>query len=184
MPAGRWREIRLLPAALAVYLPEGVRLDLGGIGKGLAVDGALARSGDTPRVLIDAGGDLGVRAAPGEEPAEIEVADPFRPAGTLVRFRLYEGGVATSSTLARRWGAGLHHIIDPGTGRPARSDLVAATVVAGRTAWAEALAKACIVLGRERGLALLSRHGCQGILVTERGDPVITAGLRRFVRAG
>lgn len=177
VPAGRWREIEFLPRASAIRLPAGVRLDLGGIGKGLAVDGAMARLAGVPRVFVNAGGDLAVRTAPGDDPVEVEVADPLRPEANLGSFQLYCGGVATSATTGRRWGRDLHHIIDPASGRPARSGVVAATVVADRVAWAEVLAKSCIVVGRERGLALLQEHGCEGLLVTERGEVLATPGM-------
>ncbi len=180
VPAGRWREVRLWPAAGAVWLPPGVRLDLGGIGKGLAVDGALALTAHLPRVVVDAGGDLAVRTSHDGEPIEVEVADPFHPSRTLARFGLYAGAVATSATLGRRWGDGLHHIIDPAAGAPSRSGIVAATVVAGRTSRAEALAKACIVLGRERGLDLLREHTCPGFLVTEGGEILTTPGMEAY----
>jgi thiamine biosynthesis lipoprotein len=181
VPAGRWREVQTIPGASAVWLPPGVRLDLGGIGKGLAVDHAMARLEGVPDLVVNAGGDLAVRTRPGAQPVEVEVADPLHPERTLVTFGLYGGSVATSSTLGRRWGPDLHHIIDPMTGRPARSGIVAATVVADRTAWAEILAKSCIVLGRDRGLALLAKQGCPGFLVAEDGTVIPTPGMEAYL---
>jgi len=182
-PAGRWREVQVARATGAVWLPPGVRLDLGGIGKGLAVDRGLALLSRDSRALINAGGDLAFRAPPGGGDLLVEVEDPRDPSRTLAAFRLRRGAVATSSTLGRRWGQGLHHIIDPVTGRPAQSGIVAATVVAGTAVRAEVLAKACIVLGRSGALDLLRRHGCPGLLVTEEGQIIMTPGLEAYLCA-
>lgn len=183
VPAGRWAEVELEPRLKAVRLPPGVRLDLGGIGKGLAVDGAIARMRHLPFALVNAGGDLACRTTPGEGPVLVEVEDPFHPGNTLIRFALENGAAATSSTLGRRWERGLHHIIDPATGRPTDSGIVAATVFADTAVQAEVLAKACIVLGREQGLELFRERGCYGVLVTEQGHPILTPGIEEFVYA-
>lgn len=180
-PAGRWREVKLEPTQNAVFLPNGVRLDLGGIGKGMAVDLAMARQPrPAPKThqFIDAGGDIAIRTGPGAPPVLVDVEDPHRPDRTLCTFALRRGAVATSSALGRRWGAGLHHIINPATGRPADSDVVAATVIAPSAAKAEVLAKACIVLGTRKALDLLAANGSQGLLVTEAKETILTPGLK------
>lgn len=201
VPAGRWRDVKLAPGA--VYLPQGVQLDLGGIGKGLAADLLLrrmrragaegerqmgqavhaGRSGGSTSLLVNAGGDLALWTSPEAPPWLVDVEDPFQPDRTLATFALHQGAVATSSTLGRCWGEGLHHIIDPSTGRPSQSELVSATIFAGRAAQADVLAKACIILGVERGLALLANQGCHGLLVTAPGDLTFTPGLEEFLHA-
>jgi thiamine biosynthesis lipoprotein len=180
-PAGRWRQIALSERSRAVWLPPGVRLDLGGIGKGLAVDGAVARLWGRPRVLVDAGGDLALRTADGDPPAVLDVADPWVSDRTLMTFSLYRGCAATSSVLGRTWGPGLHHIIDPATGLPAQSDLVAATVFADTAMAADVLAKVCIIVGRERALPLLATRGGHGLLVDEAGTVTLTPRLEEYV---
>lgn len=179
-PAGRWREIRLDPHMRAVWLPRGVRLDLGGIGKGLAVDGGLGRQKGAGRTLVNAGGDLALRTAPGELPYLVEIEDPFDAGRTIATFGLHRGAVATSSVMGRRWGEGLHHIIDPVTGRPAQAGLAAATVFGPRAAVAEVLAKAAIILGESRGLDLIRQHGCHALLVGVDGRIVMTQGLEEY----
>jgi FAD:protein FMN transferase len=181
VPAGRWREVQLAPAGNAVWLPPGVRLDLGGIGKGLAVDGALARLGSEHRALVNAGGDLAIRTTAGDGPILVDVADPYNPSRVMATCGLRQGAVATSSTLGRRWGRGLHHIINPATGSPAASGVVAATVFGGTAVRAEVLAKAAIVLGPERGLALVEQAGCHGLLVLDGGQTRMTPGLEGFL---
>jgi len=182
VPAGRWREVRLGPGA--VFLPPGVALDLGGIGKGLAVDlvlRRLRRRQPASSLMVNAGGDLALWVLSGDPPWVVEVADPFAPDRVLATASLCGGAAATSSTLGRRWGPGRHHIIDPVTGRPADSGLAAATVFAPTATRADVLAKACLVLGAERALQLLAAHGCHGLLVTAGCSLILTPGLEEFI---
>ena len=122
---------------LRIELGTGTRLDLGGIGKGYAVDRVcelLALSGPC---LVNAGGDLAVRG--GSWP--VGVTDE-------VTLELQRGAIATSGIDHRRWrrnGREMHHLIDPATSRPAESPFVRVTVVADTAAEAEVLAKAAFV---------------------------------------
>lgn len=182
--AGRWREIKTEPRLQAVWLPRGVTLDLGGIGKGLAADGTLERLWAMPGLrwaLVNAGGDLALQTAPGVAPIEVQVADPLRPARDLAVLRLCRGAVATSSTCGRRWGEGLHHLIDPSTGRPAAGEVVQATVVAAGAARAEVLAKAALIRGKEQGLRFLMQKGNHGLLVGADGAVVTTPGMEGYL---
>ena len=133
-----------------IQLPPGVRLDLGGIGKGLAADlvaEALVAQG-AAGALVDVGGDLrATGAAPGGTGWLVEVEDPFDIARTLVTLGFADGtdvAVATSSVLGRRWwrhGREVHHLVDPATGVSMHTAGVAATVVAPRAWLAEVAAK-------------------------------------------
>lgn len=120
-------------AGLRLELAEGTRVDLGGIGKGYAVDRAcelLALSGPC---LVNAGGDLAVRG--GTWPVAVD--------GSLT-LQLENGALATSGSDRRRWqrgGRDQHHLIDPTTGRPAESQFLRVTVVAGTATEADVLAK-------------------------------------------
>ena len=89
-----------------VTVPPGIGLDPGGIGKGLAADIVVTEllGGGTAGALIAVGGDL---AAAGTPPTAdgwpVVVEDPRDPDTPLLTFGLEAGGVATSSTLSRRW---------------------------------------------------------------------------------
>jgi thiamine biosynthesis lipoprotein len=161
-----------------VRRPPGLRLDLGGIGKGLAADllasdlvAAGARS-----VHVSLGGD--VRVA-GEVPAggwPVPVVDPWDDGllSTVVLDR--PGAVVMSSTRRRRWqtddGGWAHHLIDPTTGRPSDTGVAAVVAVAADAWWAESLAKAALVLGADAGRELLRRHGAEGVLVRDDTERV------------
>ena len=87
-------------------------------------------------------------------------------------------GLATSGTSVHRWtvdGRRSHHLIDPRTGRPALTDLVQATILAGSAREAEAIAKTAVIVGSEAALERLDRAGIHAaILLTERGDVLVT----------
>lgn len=161
-----------------VTLPAGVGFDPGGIGKGLAAD--LVSAGLVDRgasdVVVSVGGDLRVRAGA----RAVEVEDPFDRDRVIAVLHVADGGVATSSTLARRFRGG-HDIVDPRTGRPAESDAVAVTVVAAGAARAEALATAVLVAGIAEGLELLDRVGAAGLAVDTDGSLAVSSRLGEFL---
>src|SRR5262249_24785664 len=117
------REVEIDVRAGTVAKPDGLRLDLGGIGKGYAVDQAAAVLARARDFLADAGGDIyAAGRAPGGGPWRIGVADPANPDRDIAVVDLVDGAIATSTTAKRRWTRGgrlLHHIIDPCTGEPA-----------------------------------------------------------------
>ena len=169
-----------------VRLPADVRLDLGGIGKGRIADlvaATMVATGATGAV-VDLRGDVAVAGtSPDGDGWGIAIADPLDERRTLTTVVLAAGAVATSATTRRRWhadGADHHHLIDPRTGRPAESDLVAVTVVAAEAAWAEVLAKATLIAGLGDGVGRIVEAGATGIAVTSEGFAVRTAGFDDF----
>jgi thiamine biosynthesis lipoprotein len=169
VPCGRWPEVRMRGDRL--LLPEGVALDFGGIAKGWAADlAAEAAAARVPWALVDAGGDLRIAgAALPPEGLDIAVEHPRDRGSELLRLRLTGGALATSSVTARAWGPGMHHLIDPRTGRPADGDLVQATVWAPTCAEAEAGAKWALLAGAD----VLDR--LPGVLV--RSDLSVTVSM-------
>jgi thiamine biosynthesis lipoprotein len=169
-----WSLVRLDTEARTVRLMGGVRIDLGGIGKGLAADlvatGLVDRGAASACVAL--GGDIRVAGRSPEDPGwSVPVEDAALGMETFTT-DVKEGALAMSTTLLRRWRRGsaeVHHIIDPADGRPAHSGLVAAVVSAPQAWWAEGLAKAAIVEGRYGGEALLRRCGVEGWLTSEDG---------------
>jgi FAD:protein FMN transferase len=134
-----------------VWLPAGIHLDPGAIGKGLAADLVC-------RELVDAGaggacvalgGDVRVTGrAPERDAWVVSIEDPHDTTRELARIDLSDGGVATSSRLRRRWrcdGVDVHHVIDPRTGDPADTATVAVTAVAHDAWWAEVRATAALL---------------------------------------
>jgi thiamine biosynthesis lipoprotein len=180
---GRWQSVKLDTDRRAIWLPAGLRLDLGGIAKGFTAQ-KIARflSGWGPS-LVDAGGDLTAGSPPAGYPGwPVSIAAPLSP-GKLGRqldfFTLWlaEATLATSGQDRRRWRNGnlsAHHIIDPRTGEPAVTDLLTVSVIAQSAARAEAWATATLVAGLQAGRDLLSQNRLAGLLVRSEFDFVLT----------
>lgn len=140
---GRPRQVPPLPDMLEVgpgraRLAPGAALDLGGLAKGWLADRCAERLG--PNALVNLGGDLRARGGgPDGDGWPVGFGDR-----TVL---LADLGAATSGTTRRRWGDGLHHLIDPRTGRPSESDLGEVSVLARTAADAEVLAKTALLLG-------------------------------------
>lgn len=119
-------------------LARGAAIDLGGLAKGWIADRAVERLG--PNSLASCGGDLrAVGSGPTGE------GWPVAFGGTTLA--LDDHGAATSGTAKRAWGDGQHHLIDPRTGAPARTDLGEVSVLAATALEAEVLAKSAFLLG-------------------------------------
>lgn len=129
-------------------LSPGVGVDLGGLAKGWMADRLVDRLGDN--ALAELGGDLAARGA-----GPIGEGWPIGFGGQTVA--LHDGGAATSGTWRRRWG-GVHHLIDPRTGRPAETDLQEVEVIARTGVEAEVLAKTGLLLGSAGAEEFLAAH--------------------------
>ncbi|HEY6960519.1 MAG TPA: FAD:protein FMN transferase [Gaiellaceae bacterium] len=152
-----------------VSIESGFRLDLGGIGKGYAAERVAELLALTGPSLVSAGGDVAVRGVPAEGSWAVAVDESL----TL---GLERGGLATSGTGGRRWrlgGASQHHLIDPRTGSPARTDVVRVTAVAGDAVEAEVLAKTLLLGGSAAAVAA----SVPAVILTEDGRTLTTGGL-------
>jgi len=170
-----------------VTLPEDVHLDLGGIAKGAAADtvaGVLERGGALG-ACVDLGGDIVVFGDRGDgQPWLIAVDDPAEPGADLAMIRLDRGAVATSSRARRRWvhaGKDAHHLIDPRTGEPAVTDLLAVSVVASGAMWAEVYAKAALIAGSIEGERLLRSAELPALFISESGEITFVGEIELFL---
>jgi thiamine biosynthesis lipoprotein len=176
-PVAGWRLVAFDEAERTVQLPEGVELDLGATGKGLAADlaaaAALAAAGPGSGVLVSLGGDI---ATAGEAPDGgwvVQVGEdsraPITPGDEAIS--IPSGAIATSSTTVRRWLRGevvLHHILDPRTSLPVTGPWRTASVVARTCVDANLAATAAIVKGEE-AVAWLEGIGVPARLVGDDG---------------
>ena len=167
------------PAARSVTRPDGLRLDLDGVAKGWIVDAAVAAARraapDLAGLMVDIGGDV---RCWGSGPAggcwRIGVAsagrmDETAPAAAVLA--IADGAVASSGSAARGG-----HILSPADGRPAARPH-AATVVAGSTADADALATAFTLLPPERSLRIAAGlPGVEAMIVADDGRTWLTDG--------
>jgi thiamine biosynthesis lipoprotein len=182
VPAGRWAEIELDPDLRTVSLPAGVELDLGASAKALTADRIaqeVARSTGAG-TLVSLGGDIAVDGTPPTGGWVVALADDHSiPAEDVpTRVSIETGGLASSGIRVRRWrtaGGEQHHILDPRTGRPARSPWSTVTVAAATCLDANAASTAAIVLGAGAP-AWLAERNLPSRLVRLDGSVVCVAG--------
>jgi thiamine biosynthesis lipoprotein ApbE len=154
-----WRSVRVDVDRQLLTVPAGTQLDLGATVKGWAADRAAGRIARKLGcgVLVSLGGDTAVAGPAPESGWRIRVQDktalPDSPAeGVTQVVSIRDGGLATSSTTARRWRRGgdvLHHILDPRTCRPAKPVWRTVSVAAATCADANTAATAAIIRGRQ-----------------------------------
>lgn len=155
-----------------VRLHEGVSIDLGGIGKGLAADivaDELIAAGANS-AYVSLGGDIHAAGEPVDENGwRVPLLHPAT-GEPIDHHALYSGALVMSTIMIRRWKRGdteHHHIIDPRSGRPAATDLVAVAVADNSAARGEALAKAAIIAGSSEGAALLRAADVKAWLISD-----------------
>ncbi len=181
------------PEGTLLYLEEGAALDLGAVGKGLALDEIRAYLEGRPEVtgaVVSVGGSvLTYGEKPDGSPWRVGIADPFEPSGTIGVLSL-EGQwcVSTSGDYERYVeadGVRYHHILDPATGYPAESGVRSVTVLTKDGFYSDALSTACFVLGREKGSALAQRYGAEVLFVSDDGEIFLSEGMEeRFQGSG
>lgn len=171
-PDRRWLHVAVDPMTRTVTRPPGLRLDSGGMAKGLFADMASELLSGTGSYAVDCCGDVRIGGSDRRE-RPVLVEDPFG-LGTVHEFAVVAGGVATSGIGRRSWigadGLPAHHLLDPSTGRPAHTGVVQATALAPTAADAEVRAKAALLSGGEHARTWL-RHG--GVLVFDDGSHAV-----------
>lgn len=188
-----WKElafnVKTHPPEVTLLLP-GMRLDLGAIAKGYAVDCAWERLKDAGRnhFLVDLGGNLRAcgEAVPGRGGWRTGIRNPFVGTDCLAQFLLKNGeAVATSGNYERFveiGGVRYAHIMDPRTARPV-SGMAGVTVIAPTAMLADALSTTLFVMGSGKGAQLLARHpGCEALWIPDTPDKVTIIATQGFAR--
>jgi thiamine biosynthesis lipoprotein len=150
-PARRWSELRVSRVHGTVRRPPGLRIDGGGLIKGLLADRLAETLAAHPSFGIDCAGDLRIGGAAGL-PRTVHVESPF-DGSRLHTFELTDAGIATSGIGRRSWidaaGRPAHHLLDPATRRPAFTGLVQVTAIAPTAFEAELRAKTALLSGAD-----------------------------------
>ena len=179
--SGEWHP-KVLPRLGRFHL-AGDRVDLGGIGKGLAVRWASDRlQRHCKDFLIEAGGDCYCSGHSADRTDwRVAVEDPFGRDDPVAVLQVSDRAVATSSVRLRHWRVGateVHHLIDPRTYRPGGDGLMAVTVVASDPALAEVWSKVLFLEGAT-GIENAAEHrGIAALWVDDDGG----LGSSSFVR--
>ncbi len=186
----RYALVEVDEAQGVVRRPPGVRIDGGGLAKGLFADTLAQALAGHESFAVNCAGDIALGGSAGA-PREVNVESPFDGA-TLHTFALTAGGVATSGIGRRSWldagGRPAHHLLDPATGTPAFTGVVQVTALAPSALLAETHAKAALLSGPAEAPRWLA-HG--GVIVLDDAThiaieprPAVTLGqLSPYARA-
>ena len=167
-----------------IYLPPGIRLDLGGLVKGWAAHKAAIHMAKFGPTLVNAGGDIHISGPQLDKaPWPITIEHPFYPGESIANIGVPSGSIATSGTYRRKWrlnGNIHHHLIDPRTGAPSQSDVVSATAITQDPLLAEASAKAILLLGTEKGMEWAEQHEVAVFIVTATGQAQFDQRMKQY----
>ncbi len=165
-------------------LNPGVRLDLASIAKGYGVDRVARVIGDfgIEDALVEIGGEIfaaGKRKDGTSWRVGVNDPTPGLSAGRIHKVLPLSGAALATSGDYRNFfmyeGVRYSHVIDPRTGFPVSNGVVSASVIAGTCTLADGLATALMVMGPEKGVALVNRmEGVECLIITENGDGTFT----------
>jgi len=171
-------------AGTARLARAGMRVNLGGIGKGFAVDHGIAilqRAG-FKNFTIQSGGDLFAAGLKDGRPWRFGLQDPRGPTGrTFAAVELSDSSFSTSGDYERYFmkdGRRYHHIIDPRSGMPARG-CRSVTILAPNATLADGLSTGVFLLGPADGMALVNRlQNVDAVIVTSTNEVLVTPRLK------
>jgi thiamine biosynthesis lipoprotein len=183
LPAINYRHVVLDEKNRTVHFTQaGVRIDLGGIGKGHAVDCGIAilKSLGITHALVTAGGDSRIIGDRFGKPWIIGIRHPDDKSKVIAKIPLENTAISTSGDYERYFdedGKRYHHIIDPRTGHSA-SKVRSATILANTATRTDGLSKTAFVLGPEEAMKIYNRLGdVDAILVTLDGKVMYSKGI-------
>lgn len=183
LPGINYRHIELNRNNSTVHFARaGVRVDLGGIGKGHAVDRGIAvlQARGIDHALVTAGGDSRIIGDRFGKPWVVGIRHPDRKDEVIARIPLEDAALSTSGDYERYFdenGVRYHHIIDPKTGRSA-SKVRSATIIGPTATRTDGLSKTAFVLGPEKAIEIYNRlDDIDAVLVTPAGKVLYTKGL-------
>lgn len=184
-----YRSIQMDRRSLSCRLTKrGQSLDLGGIAKGYAADEVrriLTESG-IQSALINLGGNVAaVGTRPDGGPWKIGIQHPLAPRGEFAACVTVSDQTVVTSGCNERFfikdGVRYHHILDPRTGKPARTSVLSVTAVCGCSADADALATAFFLLGPEKSFPLIRKFHAEAVFIMEDLSVAVTQGLKRNI---
>ena len=183
LPAVDYRQVQVDRERNTIrFLRDGLRIDLGGIAKGYAVDRSIdqLRKLGIEHAMVNAGGDTRLIGDRRGKPWIVGVRDPRNEGKMVTRLPLENEAISTSGDYERYFeedGVRYHHILVPGTGDVARA-VRSATIIGPDATLTDGLSTTVFVLGVERGMALVSRlPGVEAIIVDKDGRIFYSDGL-------
>lgn len=165
------------------FAHEGVRINLGGIAKGYAVERGVAilRNENVQHAIVTAGGDSRLLGDRRGQPWMVGIRDPREEGQVAIRMPLQDEAISTSGDYERYFdeeGVRYHHILRPDTGKPADS-VHSATIVGPDAVITDALSTSVFIMGVDDGLRLIaSMPDYEGIVIDATGQLFYSDGLR------
>jgi len=188
LPGINYRHLLLDPNARTIhYARTGVRIDLGGIAKGYAVDNCIAilKKRGITNAIVTAGGDSRLLGDRRGRPWNVGIRDPRQRGEVAVVLPLADVAISTSGDYERFFeedGVRHHHIINPKTGKSA-TGVRSVTVIAPDGITTEGLTKSVFVKGPKEGIRLIeSLKGVDAIIIDDTGHMLYSPGLRNAMR--
>jgi thiamine biosynthesis lipoprotein len=183
LPGVDYRRMKLDPQKRTVFFERpGMRIDLGGIAKGHAVDRGIQilRARGITRAMVNAGGDTRVIGDRFGQPWVIGIRHPDRAGEVVLRIPLVDAAFSTSGDYERYFdedGVRYHHILDPKTGRSPH-EVRSVTVIASTATRTDGLTKTVFILGPEEGLAFINGlEDADAIIIAADGKVSYSKGL-------
>ncbi len=179
-----YRAVQIDGTARTAFISRpNMRVHLGGIGKGYAVDRAVAllKQGGFANFMIQSGGDLYVAGSNGAAPWKLAIADPRGAHEPFATLQVTNGTFSTSGDYERFFmkdGKRYHHLLDPDFGEPA-GGCRSVTIVTSRAVIADVLSTGVFILGPDEGMQLIEQlPDVEGVIVTADNEVLISTGLR------
>jgi thiamine biosynthesis lipoprotein len=179
-----YRAVQIDGTAQTAFISRpNMKVHLGGIGKGYAVDraAALLKQRGLADFLIQSGGDLYVAGSNGGTPWKLAIADPRGTHEPFATLQISDGTFSTSGDYERSFmkdGKRYHHLIDPDFGEPARG-CRSVTIVTSRAVLADVLSTGVFIMGPADGMALIEQlPDVEGVIVTADNEVLISSGLK------
>lgn len=163
---------------------NGVRLDLGGIAKGFIADKVCEylTSRGVKKAIINLGGNVQLIGSNGGKDYTVGIQKPFGLHGESAVLLKLQNKTAVTSGIYERYfefeGKIYHHVLDPKTGYPTDNGIQSVTILANRSALADSLSTACLVLGVEEGTKLAKSFGAEAVFLLSDGSIVVTENLK------
>ncbi len=184
-----WTTIKIDPRARTIFLPTpGMRIDVGGIGKGYAADRAvevMKRAGARGGVVALSGDIKTFGDLPGMQGFPVGIRHPRQEGALIATIDLKNEAISTAGDYERYFeqdGIRYHHILDPKSLQPARK-CRSVTVIAAEGTVADGLDTGIFVLGPEKGMALVEQlPNVEAVIIDDQGRMTVSSGLRTRLR--
>jgi len=171
-----------------ISMPSNMQLDLGAVGKGIALDEIAAlleqRTEVTGGVISVGGSILTYGSKEDGSPWKVGIVNPTDTRKQLGYLSLTGQWCVSTSGDYERYvevdGVRYHHILNPHTGMPAASGVRSVTILSESGLQSDALSTACFVLGVEEGMALVEDFGAEALFVEENGEITMTDGMNKY----